>query len=43
MGDEQLSVNEPDICLDALEPVVEGVEKRTSVLIIVVGVGPLQP
>jgi len=42
MADEQLAVDEPDVRLDALELIAQRVVQRALVLIVVVGVRPLQ-
>ncbi|UUZ60104.1 hypothetical protein [Nocardioides sp. B-3] len=42
VGDEQLSIDQPDVGLDRGEPVVESVEQWTLVLVVVVGVGLLE-
>lgn len=40
--DEELVADEEDVGLDAAEAVVEGVEERARVLVVVVGVGAPQ-
>ena len=42
MGDEEIAVDEVDVGLDAVEAVVEGVEQRTRVIVVVVRVGAKQ-
>ncbi len=42
VGDQQLSADEVDVRLDAAEAVVEGVEQRAGVLVVVVRVGAPQ-
>jgi hypothetical protein len=39
MGDQQGAVDEPDVGLDRAEPVVQGVEERALVFVVVVGMG----
>jgi hypothetical protein len=42
MSDEKLAVDEMDIHFDAIEALVEGIEKWAGVQIVVVGVRPRQ-
>jgi hypothetical protein len=42
VGDQQLAIDEVDIGLDAGKAVVERIDQWAVVLIVVVGVGPLQ-
>ena len=39
MGDEQAAINEMNIGLDAAKAVVQGVEQRAFVLIVIMGMG----
>ncbi len=42
VAEVELTVDEPDVCFGRGEAVVEGVEERPVVLVVVVGVSPLE-